>query len=167
MDPDLTSVLNTLSALSGHAPAPAPTPTPVSYSTAPPASQPQSQPQPAPAPATARTKTPASASPAAGTTAPPNPTKITTWAPALRYITAKTQHPPFQTRIKHLVTSQCAHERKWWEGREAVGKRVREREGRRGEVEGVLYVFILPFSYLFLVFLWCLGWLGVGPGWTG
>lgn len=165
MDPDLTSVLNTLSALSGHAPAPAPSPTPVSYSTAPPAAQPQPAPNTAPAlataTATARTKTPASAAPAAGTAAPPDPTKITTWPPALRYITAKTQHPPFQTRIKHLVTSQRAHERKWWEGREAVGKRVREREGRRGEVEGVLYVFILPFSYLFF---WCFS--GVWDGWA-
>lgn len=133
MDPDLTSVLNTLSALSGVPAAAAGTPTVAA-----------AEQSTATATATA-TPVPSTPNTPAGSTntAPgkgPDPSKISTWPPALRYITSRAQHPPFQSRVKQLVSSQRAHERKWWEGREAVVQRVREREGRRGEVEGVLYV---------------------------
>ena len=155
MDPDLTSVLNTLSALSGVPAQAAPTPTPTpgtATGTAPtPAqseSQPQSQPQSQPA-STAGTRptTGTTAGTTAGTAATTATTattaaEITTWPPALRYITTKAQNPAFHARLKQLIASQRAHERKWWQGREAVAKRLQEREGRRGEVEGVLYVFL-------------------------
>lgn len=159
MDPDLASVLNTLSALSGVQSTPTPTPTPTAQSTAP-ATPGISQNTPAPAapaaPGIAR-HTPAQTATGTTTTATgigtgpgigeKDPRKITTWPPALRYITAKAQQPAFLARLKQLLASQRAHERKWWQGREAVVKRLQEREGRRGEVEGVLYVLLVSSSH--------------------
>lgn len=106
-------------------PRPAPNPT-----------TPSSYPHPPPSP-----KAPSLAPGPRKTHAPPayHPATITTWAPALRYVTGQTaSHAELVERIRHLITTQHAHERQWWEGRSELQKRLAGREEGRKKLDSVL-----------------------------
>ncbi len=70
-----------------------------------------------------------------------DPRTITKWSSALRYVTKHvSQHEEIVARVRHLITSQHAHEKQWWGNREALVKVQEERvEGQR-KVNEVLYV---------------------------
>ncbi|KAL9076111.1 MAG: hypothetical protein Q9161_001158 [Pseudevernia consocians] len=68
-----------------------------------------------------------------------HPATITTWAPALRHVTGKTaSNPELVQRVRHLITTQHAHERQWWSGREELKKRLAGREEGRKKLDSVL-----------------------------
>ena len=93
----------------------------------------QNLPQPPPA-----TSTPL---PAKRTYTPPQcpPATITTWAPALRHVTALTaSNPEFTHRIKHLIKTQHQHEWQWWATREELSKRLQGRAASRSKLDSVL-----------------------------
>lgn len=162
---DLTSILNTLSALSNPAsqnqipsapnnnahaqqepdddayepPDTVPVPQPVAAPAAPPG--------PAPAPIT----TPHAQlhpqshiqQPQPNTHKPsPKPTEsttITTWPPALRHVMRTvSQNEDLQRRIRRLMHSQHEHEKQWWEGREALCRKQRVRGEKKRELNEVL-----------------------------
>lgn len=149
---DLTSILNTLSSLTNppreestahdddtyEPPEPSPSP-----------SQPHSHPHPQhtsqshPTPHPNPTPNPVAKTPKPST----DPTKITTYPPALRHIiTTISSNDDALRRLRRLIADQHAHERSWWEGREALVQKLSVRGVRRGEVERVLYVS-LPSSF--------------------
>lgn len=53
-----------------------------------------------------------------------------------------------QRKIRRLIQNQHAHERQWWEGREALIRKQGARGAKRGELERVLYVGLLSFLAL-------------------
>lgn len=138
---DLTSVLQTLSALSTPA-----NPDNNSYEPSdplPPSAivPPQSQP---PGSAENRPGVEATSEPRAR--APGNPagvlgdtSSITTWPAALRHVMrAVSQSEDLQRRIRWLIQRQHDHEKQWWQGREALLKKQRARVDKKKELDKVL-----------------------------
>lgn len=125
-DPDLSSVLRTLSAFAN------PTSTP------PPPQQQEHHPQhgrPSTHAPTPRTSTPNIKKTQA------NAANITTYPPALKHIMhLTTQNADFSARIQHLIKSQREHERTWWKARQALIEKQAAREEKRRQIEQVLYV---------------------------
>ena len=73
---------------------------------------------------------------------PPNPTEsttITTWPPALRHVMRTvSQNEDLQRRIRRLMHSQHEHEKQWWSGREALCRKQRVRGEKKRELDEVL-----------------------------
>jgi hypothetical protein len=68
-----------------------------------------------------------------------DPTTITTWSPALRYVTKLlSQNEQLVQHIKKLIKSQHDHERQWWKGRDSVIQERRKREESRNAINDVL-----------------------------
>ena len=62
-----------------------------------------------------------------------DPSKITEWAAAQKYVTfTLAQNQEATARIRKIIKSQHNHERQWWAGREALVSKLNNRaEGRR------------------------------------
>ena len=73
--------------------------------------------------------------------APPpiDPATLTTWPTALRCVTRSiARNEAAMARIRQLIHTQRQHERQWWDGREALVRKQKQRgEGRRA-VDDVL-----------------------------
>lgn len=97
-----------------------------------------------------RTRIPTSARPAPpppkpATTPTVDPSTITTWSAALRYVMRTVnQDEETQLRIRGLIRSQHSHERQWWKGREALVQRQQARGDKKKELDAVLYVRPFP-----------------------
>lgn len=81
--------------------------------------------------------------PAPRTSQPPkaeiDPRTITTWAPALRYVTKLlTKNEDITERIRKLIKSQHDHEKQWAKGREMVVEERRKRDEGRNAVNDIL-----------------------------
>ncbi|OKL61630.1 hypothetical protein UA08_03868 [Talaromyces atroroseus] len=123
-NPDLSSVLRTLSAFAKPASSTSPAgPGPSTHN--------QHQRQQPPSSKTYERKPPT----------PPStdPSSITTWPSALKHIMhLVSTNASFAANIQHLIKSQREHERQWWSGREALIAKQRTREEKRKKVEEVL-----------------------------
>lgn len=70
-----------------------------------------------------------------------DPSTITTWPTALRYVMHTVmQNEETQLRIRGLIRSQHSHERQWWKGREALVQRQQARGDKKKELDAVLCV---------------------------
>ncbi|KAI4121243.1 MAG: hypothetical protein LQ347_006919, partial [Umbilicaria vellea] len=131
--PDLASILATLAAYT-------PTPQPQSFHVAPPSAPAHelSEDEYLPPPA----ETPQAPVTSPGFQAPENPihhprpidpVTLTTWPSALRCVTRTiARNEAAMARIRQLIRTQQQHERQWWEGREALVRKQRQRgEGRK------------------------------------
>ena len=68
-----------------------------------------------------------------------DPSTITTWPAALRYVMRTVgQNEEIQLRIRGLIQSQHNHERQWWKGREALLERQKARGDKKKELDAVL-----------------------------
>ncbi|KAJ5658328.1 uncharacterized protein N7484_001977 [Penicillium longicatenatum] len=68
-----------------------------------------------------------------------DPSTITTWPAALRYVMRTVgQNEETQLRIRGLIRSQHSHERQWWKGREALLQRQGARGDKQKELDAVL-----------------------------
>jgi Protein of unknown function (DUF2458) len=68
-----------------------------------------------------------------------DPSTITTWPTALRYVMRSVgQNEETQLRIRGLIRSQHSHERQWWKGREALLQRQQARGDKKKELDAVL-----------------------------
>ncbi|KAJ5553183.1 hypothetical protein N7494_002561 [Penicillium frequentans] len=68
-----------------------------------------------------------------------DPSTITTWPAALRYVMRTVgQNEETQLRIRGLIRSQHNHERQWWKGREALLQRQGARGDKQKELDAVL-----------------------------
>lgn len=68
-----------------------------------------------------------------------DPSTITTWPAALRYVMRTVgQNEETQLRIRGLIRSQHNHERQWWKGREALLERQQARGDKKKELDAVL-----------------------------
>lgn len=68
-----------------------------------------------------------------------DPSTITTWPAALRYVMRSVgQNEEIQLRIRGFIRSQHSHERQWWNGREALLQRQQAREDKKKELDEVL-----------------------------
>ena len=68
-----------------------------------------------------------------------DPKTITSWAPALRYVTKLVaQDEGFTERVRKLIKSQHDHERQWFKGREELLEGRRKREQGRNAINDVL-----------------------------
>lgn len=73
------------------------------------------------------------------TTPAVDPSTITTWPAALRYVMRTVgQNEEIQLRIRGLIRSQHNHERQWWKGREALLERQKARGDKKKELNAVL-----------------------------
>lgn len=129
-NPDLSSVLRTLSAFANPAP-----------------STPQQQQHhherppthiynPTPTLPTVSTPNPKKPPPPASAAA-----NITTYPSALKHIMhLTTQNADFSARIQHLIKSQREHERTWFKARQALIEKQGAREEKRRRIEEVLFV---------------------------
>ncbi|KAF3398311.1 hypothetical protein F1880_005699 [Penicillium rolfsii] len=73
------------------------------------------------------------------TTSAVDPSTITTWPAALRYVMRTVgQNEETQLRIRGLIRSQHNHERQWWKGREALLERQQARGEKKKELDAVL-----------------------------
>ena len=78
-----------------------------------------------------------------------DPSTITTWPAALRYVMRTVgQNEETQLRIRGLIRSQHSHEQQWWKGRETLLEKQQARGDKKKELDAVLYVSLL--SALFL-----------------
>lgn len=116
-------------------PPPLPVPSESESLSASPQTQPQPQPQQPTSPQT-QPQPPTTPTPAP---APTDPSTITTWPAALRYIMQTvSQSDALQLRLRKLLQSQHDHERQWWVGREALVRKLGERSDRKRELDRVL-----------------------------
>ncbi|GLI78220.1 hypothetical protein PoHVEF18_006528 [Penicillium ochrochloron] len=77
--------------------------------------------------------------PETSTTSGVDPSTITTWPAALRYVMRTVgQNEETQLRIRGLIRSQHNHERQWWKGREALLERQQARGDKKKELDAVL-----------------------------
>lgn len=77
--------------------------------------------------------------PETSTTSGVDPSTITTWPAALRYVMRTVgQDEETQLRIRGLIRSQHNHERQWWKGREALLERQQARGDKKKELDAVL-----------------------------
>ncbi|KAJ5166636.1 uncharacterized protein N7482_005417 [Penicillium canariense] len=68
-----------------------------------------------------------------------DPSTITTWPAALRYVMRTVgQNEETQLRIRGLIRSQHSHERQWWKGRQALLERQLARGDKKKELDAVL-----------------------------
>ncbi|KAJ5358733.1 uncharacterized protein N7496_011146 [Penicillium cataractarum] len=68
-----------------------------------------------------------------------DPSTITTWPAALRYVMRTVgQNEETQLRIRGLIRSQHNHERQWWKGREALLEKQQARGDKKKELDAVL-----------------------------
>ena len=68
-----------------------------------------------------------------------DPSTITTWAPALRYVTKLLgNNEDITERIRKLIKSQHDHEKQWAKGRELVVEERRKRDEGRNAINDVL-----------------------------
>lgn len=134
---DLNSILSTLSALTN----PSPSPNNNDYDYEPP--EPAARP-PVPAPSTtAHTNT---SNETDRNRAREDPSKITTWPRALQHVMRTVAaNEATQRKIRRLIQNQHAHERQWWEGREALIRKQEARGLKRVELERVLYAALPQF----------------------
>lgn len=145
---DLTSILNTLSALSNPAQNPSiPNNNTQSYIQEPshddddayeppdtvPVAIPPSKPQPTQQPR------PQPQHPQPTTDTIPDPSTIITWPSALRHVMRTVaQNEALQRRIRRLMQSQHDHEKQWWQGREALCRKQMARGEKKRELDEVL-----------------------------
>ena len=151
---DLTSILNTLSALSKPASVPE-APSPSIQQLYNPPFQPSHDdddtyepPDIPPSPATLTSKPqphlypqqPHPPKPAPTESTPStDPSTVTTWPSALRHVMRTvSQNEVLQRRIRRLMQSQHDHEKQWWQGREALCKKQKARGGKKKELDEVL-----------------------------
>lgn len=91
-----------------------------------------------------------------------NAKNITTWPSALKHIMTLLSSPSspadsspvegpategnesIQSRITHLISTQHAHEKTWFEGRQALLRKLADRKRKRVELDAVLYVSLSP-----------------------
>ena len=72
-------------------------------------------------------------------TPPVDPTTITAWPAALRFVTKLiAREEAVGTRIRKLISVQHQHERQWWDGREALIKMQKGRDEGRRKVDEIL-----------------------------
>lgn len=72
----------------------------------------------------------------------PSSSTITTWPPALRYVTKFiATNEAAMHRIRHLIQTQHEHERQWWDGRVSLVRQQAGREEGRRKLNSVLLVF--------------------------
>ncbi|KAL2003118.1 hypothetical protein VTN02DRAFT_4979 [Thermoascus thermophilus] len=68
-----------------------------------------------------------------------DPSTITTWPVALRYVMKTvSQNEALQAKIRRLIHSQHDHERQWWRGREALLAKQKARGEKKKQLEEVL-----------------------------
>lgn len=71
----------------------------------------------------------------------PSSSTITTWPPALRYVTKFiATNEAAMHRIRHLIQTQHEHERQWWDGRVSLVTQQADREEGRRKLNSVLLV---------------------------
>ena len=71
--------------------------------------------------------------------APVDPTTITTWPPALRHVTKLvSQNEAVLNGIRKLIATQHQHERQWWDGRNALLQKQKDRVEGRKKLDEVL-----------------------------
>lgn len=122
---DLNSVLRTLSSLAPQGISQT-TPQPHQLSTPAPLHRSEKAHQPQPRP-------PRSSN------GPADPSNITTWPAALRYVMRTVgQNEETQHRIRGMIRSQHHHERQWFNAREALIKQQRGRPEKQKELDAVL-----------------------------
>lgn len=127
--PDLNSVLQALSSLASQGSSSG---TPQSASLQPHITRP-SRVEPS------HTPRPAHSNPPKPSTPTIDPSTITTWPAALRYVMRTVgQNEETQLRIRGLIRSQHNHERQWWKGREALLQRQGARGDKQKELDAVL-----------------------------
>ncbi|EEP76782.1 predicted protein [Uncinocarpus reesii 1704] len=69
----------------------------------------------------------------------PDPATITTWPAALKYVMKTVaQSEALQSKIRRLIRSQQDHEKKWWEAREALLAKQRNRAEKKQKLDAVL-----------------------------
>ncbi|OJJ36828.1 hypothetical protein ASPWEDRAFT_38477 [Aspergillus wentii DTO 134E9] len=74
-----------------------------------------------------------------GNTITIDPSTITAWPAALRYVMRTvSQSEEIQRRIRRLIQSQHDHEKQWWQGREALLKKQSARVEKKKELDEVL-----------------------------
>ncbi|KAJ5782780.1 hypothetical protein N7457_004554 [Penicillium paradoxum] len=68
-----------------------------------------------------------------------DPSTITTWPGALRYVMRTVgQNEETQARIRGMIRSQHSHEKQWFQGREALLKQQQSRPQKQRELDAVL-----------------------------
>ncbi|KAJ5728678.1 uncharacterized protein N7483_003186 [Penicillium malachiteum] len=68
-----------------------------------------------------------------------DPSTITTWPAALRYVMRSVgQNEETQLRVRGLIRSQHSHEQQWWNGRQALLQRQQARGDKKKELDEVL-----------------------------
>lgn len=87
-----------------------------------------------------RTYTPQPQNHGSSSTPAVDPSTITTWPAALRYVMRTVgQNEETQRHIRGLITSQHTHEKKWWKGREVLIEKQRSRGDKQKELNECLY----------------------------
>lgn len=145
---DLTSVLQTLSALSNPA---APSPDQADNDAyeptdaLPPSPMVPPPQRPPPAESSVNRSSPETSSqPRAQSSSNPasalgDTSSITTWPAALRHVMrAVSQNEDLQRRVRWLIQRQHDHEKQWWQGREALLKKQKARVDKKKELDEVL-----------------------------
>ncbi|PLB54269.1 hypothetical protein P170DRAFT_442390 [Aspergillus steynii IBT 23096] len=143
---DLTSVLQTLSALSNpaapppdHADSDAYEPTdalPPSPIVSPQPRPPESESNRSNPETTSQPRSRTSGNPAGSIE---DTSSISTWPAALRHVMrAVSQNEDLQRRIRWLIQRQHDHEKQWWQGRDALLKKQRARVDKKKELDEVL-----------------------------
>jgi hypothetical protein len=83
-----------------------------------------------------------------------DPSLITTWPAALKYVMKTVgQNESVQGKIRRMIQSQHDHEKKWWQGREALLEKQATRAEKKKRINEVLYVNVLSFLPSFFPFL--------------
>ena len=140
-EPDLSSILETLSSFARPQISTASSTTPTanaSHQTHPPA--PFSQLARRPNNSEYTTPNPPRAATAAGGSST-DPSTITTWPPALKHIMRTVSvNDDLQARIRRLIRTQYEHEKQWWQRREALLAKQKTRLEKKRQLEEVLYV---------------------------
>lgn len=68
-----------------------------------------------------------------------DPSTITTWPAALRYVMRTVgQNEDAQRHIRGLITSQHTHEKKWWKGREVLIEKQNSRGDKQKQLNDCL-----------------------------
>ena len=132
--PGLASILATLAAY-----APTPPPQPQKFPSAPPEaaapefSEEEYLPPPAEAPRTSNLRPSQQHHEVHRAPPPIDPATLTTWPSALRCVTRSIAcNEAAMARIRQLIRTQRQHEHQWWDGREALVRKQKQRgEGRR------------------------------------
>jgi hypothetical protein len=96
-------------------------------------------PPPSQASTTPTSTPPAVSSAKISTSSVKDPSQITTWAAALRHVTALVARDPNTLQhLRKLRRSQQEHEQLWWKGRQALLKTQDGRSAGRAQIEAIL-----------------------------